>query len=93
MDEDGVFGHKIDYVAIFKDILNLEGQYWLLNGWILPTGGVSSIEGLRSTGLPRLVFSHMVNFDFRKQTTEPVNFQSIYKSKYPSVCLSVRVCV
>ena len=22
------FSHKIDYVTIFKDILNLEGHYW-----------------------------------------------------------------
>ena len=27
----------------------------LLNGWILPIGGASSVEGLRSTGLSRLV--------------------------------------
>ena len=27
----------------------------LLKGWILPIGGASSVEGLRSTGLPRLV--------------------------------------
>ena len=26
----------------------------LLNGWVLPIGGASSVEGLRSTGLPRL---------------------------------------
>ena len=28
----------------------------LLKGWILPIGGASAVEGLRSTGLPRLVF-------------------------------------
>ena len=28
----------------------------LLKGWILPIGGVSAVEGLQSTGLPRLVF-------------------------------------
>ena len=27
----------------------------LLKGWSLPIGGASSVEGLRSTGLPRLV--------------------------------------
>ena len=27
----------------------------LLNGWILPTGGASAMEGLQSMGLPRLV--------------------------------------
>ena len=28
----------------------------LLKGWILPIGGASAVEGLRSTRLPRLVF-------------------------------------
>ena len=28
----------------------------LLNGWILPIGGASAMEGLRSTGLPRLLY-------------------------------------
>ena len=65
MVEDGAFSHKIDYVTIFFEILNLEGHphrtagskvtaillYW----WILPIGGASAVEGLRSTGLPRLV--------------------------------------
>ena len=27
----------------------------LLKRWILPIGGASAVEGLRSTGLPRLV--------------------------------------
>ena len=27
----------------------------LLNGWILPIGGASAVEGLQSTGIPRLV--------------------------------------
>ena len=50
----------------FKEILNLKGHLncitgsevtaILLNGWILPIGGTSAVEGLRSTGLPRLVF-------------------------------------
>ena len=62
---DGAFSHKIDYVTIFKEILNLKGHIncitgsevtaILLNGWILPNGGASSVEGLRSTGLLRLV--------------------------------------
>ena len=29
----------------------------LLNGWILPVGGASAVEGLRLTGLSRLVSS------------------------------------
>ena len=65
MVEDGAFSHKIDYVTIVLEILNLEGHpnritgsrvtAILLNGWILPFGGASLVEGLRSVGLPRLV--------------------------------------
>ena len=43
---DGAFNHKMDYVTIFKEILNPEGHpncitdskvtAILLNGWILP---------------------------------------------------------
>ena len=45
---DGAFSHKIDYVTIFKEILDPEGHAncisgskvtaILLNGWILPIG-------------------------------------------------------
>ena len=52
-------------LQLFKEILNLEGHpnritgstvtAILLNGWILPIGGSSAVEGLRSRGLPRLV--------------------------------------
>ena len=54
MVEDGAFSHKI---AIFWEILNLEGHQYcitgsrvttiLLNGWILPICGASAVEGLR----------------------------------------------
>ena len=57
MVEDGAFSHKIDYTAIVKEILNLEGHQncitgsrvtsIFLNGWILPIGGTSAVEGLR----------------------------------------------
>ena len=55
MVEDGVFSHKIDYVTIFKEILNREGHpnnglkvtAILMNGWILPIGGVLAVKGLR----------------------------------------------
>ena len=60
MVEDGAFSHKIDYVTIFLEILNLEGHQnrntgsrvtaILLNVWILPIGGASAVEGLLSTG-------------------------------------------
>ena len=51
MVEDGALSHKIDYFTIFYKILNLEGHLnritgskvtvILLNGWILPIGGVA----------------------------------------------------
>ena len=57
MVEDGAFSHKIDYVTIFKKILNLEGRpkcitgskftAILLNKWILPIGGASAVKVLR----------------------------------------------
>ena len=57
---DGAFSHKIDYVTIFVEILNLKGHLHcitglrvkaiLLNGWILPMGVASAVEGLLSTG-------------------------------------------
>ena len=62
---DGAFSHKIDYVVILLEILNHEGHLnriigarvtaILLNGWILPIGVASAVEGLLSTGLtPKL---------------------------------------
>ena len=60
---DGAFSHKIDYV---NDYVNFEGHQHcttgsritaiLLNGWTLPIGGASAVDGLRSTGLLRLVY-------------------------------------
>ena len=62
MFEYGAFSHKIDCVTIFWEILNLEVHpnritgsgitAILLNEWILPIGGASAVEGLRSTGHP-----------------------------------------
>ena len=52
-------GHKIDYVTIFQEILNLEGHLncitglrdmvIFLNRGIVPIGGASAVEGLLST--------------------------------------------
>ena len=57
--------YKIDYVIMLKNFLNPKGHQnrisgskvaaILLKGWILPICGASAVEGLRSTGLPRLV--------------------------------------
>ena len=64
MVEDGNVCHKIDYVKKLE-IPNLEGHLHSITGskvtaisWnvlILPIGGASVLEGLRSLGLPRLV--------------------------------------
>ena len=40
-----------------KDITGSRVTVILLNGWILPIGEPSLVEGLRSTGLPRLVLN------------------------------------
>ena len=63
---DGVFSHKIDYVTIFKEILNPEGHpnritgskvmAILLNGWILPIGRASSGRVCSCSLRSRLVF-------------------------------------
>ena len=57
MVEDAAFSHKIYYVTIFREILDLEGHLnritgskvtaILLNGWILPIGGALAVKGLR----------------------------------------------
>ena len=59
MIEDGAFSHKVDYVTIYYEIINLKGHpnritgsrvtAIFLNGWILPIGGASAVEGLRPT--------------------------------------------
>ena len=64
------FSHKIDYVTMFEEIINLEGHpncitgsrvmAILLNGWILPIVGALLVEGLQSTGLPRLVSTSII---------------------------------
>ena len=62
MVEYGAF--RIDYGTINWEILNLEGHpnitgsqvtAILLNWWILLFGGASAVDGLQSSGLPRLV--------------------------------------
>ena len=62
---DSSSSYKIDYVIVIKTFLNPEGHQSrisgskvtaiLLKGCILPIGGASWVEGLRSTGLSRLV--------------------------------------
>ena len=84
MFEDGAFSHKRDYINILKDILNLEGTpnpittsrviAIFLNGWILPLGGASSVEGLRSMRLPCLVYKNIINIIFFLQNSYLHNF-------------------
>ena len=62
MVRNGAFSHKIDFILIFKEILNLEGHQdriigsrvtaILLNDWIFPIGQC----GEASRCLPLLVF-------------------------------------
>ena len=62
---DSSSSYKIDYLIVIKTFLNPEGYQnrisglkvtaILLKGWILPIGESSAVDGLRSTGLPRLV--------------------------------------
>ena len=69
-DSSYSFSYKINYVTVIKNFLNPKGHHnrisgskvtvILLKGWILPIGGASAVEGLLSTGLPRLVFKDLV---------------------------------
>ena len=62
--------NKIDYVIVIKNIINPKGHQNPINGSIFTAilmkgsiGGASAVEGLRSTGLPRLV-SKIIILDF-----------------------------
>ena len=72
MVENGALSHKIDYITIFEEILNLKGHQncttgsrvtvILLNAWIFPigqTGGASPWRVYYQRGLPRLVFPNV----------------------------------
>ena len=73
---DSAFSHKIDYVTIFKEILNPEGHQnritdtkvtaILLNGWILPIGETSSGRVGSCSLRSRLVFfvSHLISLSY-----------------------------
>ena len=71
MVRDSSSSYKIDYFIVINNFLNLKGHQnpiigskvtaVLLKGWVLPIGGASAVEGLRSTGLPRLVLMSMSN--------------------------------
>ena len=68
---DNSSSYKIDYVIVIGSFLNPKGHQnringskvtaILLKGWILPIGGASAVESLRSTGLPRLVLHNYKN--------------------------------
>ena len=65
MVRDSSSSYKIDYVIVIKTFLNPGGHQnpingskvtaILLMGWISPVGRASAVEGLQTTGLPRLV--------------------------------------
>ena len=66
---DGALSHKIDYVTIFKEILNCAGHpnhitgskvmAILLNGWILPIGWASLGRVCSCSLHSRLVSTHL----------------------------------
>ena len=71
--------YKIDYFIVIKNFLNPEDHQnpitgskvtaILLKGWILPLGGASAVEGLRSTGLLfRLVFNALATLHLLQTT-------------------------
>ena len=70
MVEDGAFGHKIDYVIIFKEIINLKGHpnritgskvtAILLNVWILSIGGALAVKGLRLQPAQQAGFTYAI---------------------------------
>ena len=67
--KDSSSSYKKDYVIVVKTFLNHEGHQIpisgskvtviLLKGCILPFGGALAVKGLRSTGLPRLVYRYL----------------------------------
>ena len=82
MVADGAFSHKIDYVTIFLEILNLKGHPnciagsrdtdILLNWWILPIGETSAVEGLLSTGPTPSSFVRSWLFESRGDQKYPI---------------------
>ena len=68
--------YKINYIIVITNFLKPEGYQnpinglkvaaILLKGWILPSGGVSAVEGLQSTGLPPLVFTQTQKHEERE---------------------------
>ena len=86
MVEDGAFIHKIDYGKYFLENLNLEGHpnlitgskvtAILLNGWILPFGGVASG---RVCAQPAKQACHIYN---QSQNTTPQQNQSQQSNKW-----------
>ena len=75
---DSSSSYKTDYVIVIKNFLNPKGHQnpisgsivtaILLKGWILPIGGASAVEGLRSTGLSRLVYCTAAQECLHEQT-------------------------
>ena len=68
MDKVGAFIKKLDYVTIFKEILNFKGDLncitgskvtaILLDGWILVIGEASAVKGLHLQPAQHACFVH-----------------------------------
>ena len=86
---DSSSSYKIDYVVVIKTFLNPEGHQnrisglkvtaILLKGWILSIGEASSVEGLRSTGLPRLVLQQLQISEEKKKLSSKCQLMATKK--------------
>ena len=73
MVSDGAYSHMLNFFWTFSiskgipiALLAQELHPFLLNGWNLPIGGASVVEGQRSTGLPRLVLINIIIITLNK---------------------------
>ena len=78
LSHGGEYMRRLPHSAFRHKRLHQRNLYWfmkyndLLNGWNLPIGGASLVEGLQSTGLPCLVFN-MIILDIQKRTWASFN--------------------
>jgi hypothetical protein len=103
MVKNGASSHKTNYMDVFSEILNPEGNQYccigskvtaiLLNGWILPTGGVSSGRVCACSLRSRLVKLAFTVWELRFEDFEEDNClfnQSIDQSVCRSATVTAR---
>ena len=89
---DRCSSYKIDYVVVIKKFLNPEGHQNPVSGlkvtaillkWrILPIGGASAVEGLRSMGLPRLINRCTERQKINRYTVRQITNRSTERQMY-----------